>query len=864
MSKNSIPIDSRSRPALQRLKHVSLFALCCMQLTALAVGQTGKNSANWELANRFSPQNVSLYVGSTSVQPRFIGKTDNFWYTWRDGSGTTFYFVNPKSKVKRPLFDHVKMAGLLSEMTKKPYEAGSLPFSDIEFTEKGNAIRFTVERSRFEYDLDAETLKKLEDVRPQQPQLPNFRNYSPDKKAYVYAKDHNLYYVEIVDNKDQEPIQLTNDGAEFYSFGAAGANFGQRVIGGATPPEPAEKRVRANVSWSPDSNWFYVTRSDSRKVKSLWLVNNIAEPRPTLLEYKYAMPGDPDITTQEFWLFNRKDKKISKVDDVQKYKDQSIFSTSWSEKSDRIRIFRRDRLQRNADLCDLDPTTGKTKTLLTEAVENAFLEMGEIVGNLRYLTDGKDNGINAESDFVWWSERSGWGHLYLYGADGTLKNAITRGAFRVESVIAVDKEKNMLWFTAVGREDGENPYYNHLYRVNLDGSGLTLLDGGNADNSSTLAPSKNYVINNQTRVDMAPKSVLRDSRGNVIMDLQEMDLTRLKETGWKLPETFVVKAADGVTNIYGNMWKPFDFNPNKKYPIILNVYPGPQTESVNSGFSAYSSTQQLAQLGFIVIQIGNRGGNPSRSNAYHSFGYYNLRDYGLADKKAGVEQLAAKFQWIDINRVGIYGHSGGSFMTAAAMMLPPYNDFFKVGVSSSGNHDNNIYNWNWSEQHHGLREVPVNQQSGAAGAAGAGGQGGGFRGGAGRGGGGRGGGGGGEEFGPSPDEVFWEQFFDAPAIETKFEIKVPTTQELAPNLRGKLLITTGDMDNNVHPAGTIRLANELIKAGKRFDMFIFPGQAHGYGTMNGYFQQMSWEYFAQHLLGDNYSGSAEQKDKGGK
>lgn len=826
-----------------------------VQLSVLAVGQTGRNSANWELANRYSPQNVNLYVGSSSVSPRFIHKTDNFWYVWRDSKGTTFNFVNPKAKIKRPLFDHVKMAELLSEAVKKPYEAENLPIepNTVEFQEKTNAIRFVVERVRYEYDLDKETLTKIEDIKPEPRPLPNFRNYSPDKKACVYAMDHNLYYVEIVDNKEQEPIQLTKDGEEYYSFGSATGSGFQRVIGGTPPPVPNEKRVRANVSWSPDSKWFFVMRSDSRKVKPLWLVNNLAEPRPTLLEYKYAMPGEPDISTQEFFVFKRESKELKKME-IAKYKDQSIFRPDWSDKSDKIRMLRRDRLQRNADLCDLDPETGKVTELITESVENAFLEVFQMQVNMRYLVDDK-----MGEDFVWWSERSGWGHLYLYGPDGKLKTQLTRGAFRVERVVAVDKEKNMVWFTAVGREPNENPYYEHLYRVNLDGTGLTLLDPGDANHNSTLSTSRSYIVDNATRVDMAPVSVVRDSKGEVLFKLEEMDLSRLLETGWKMPETFVVKAADGVTNIYGNLWKPFDFNPSKKYPIILNVYPGPQTESVTANFAPYSSTQQLAQLGFIVIQIGNRGGNPSRSNAYHSFGYYNLRDYGLADKKAGVEQLAAKYGWIDINRIGIYGHSGGGFMTAAAMMLPPYNEFFKVGVSSAGNHDNNIYNWNWSEQHHGLREVPVNQQSGGAGQGGQGGGQGGGRGGRG----GRGGGGGGE-FGPTPDEVFWEQFFDAPAIETKFEIKVPTTQELAPNLRGKLLIVHGDMDNNVHPAGSVRLANELIKAGKRFDFMLMPGQAHGFGPYSGYFQQMSWEYFAQHLLGDDYSRSAEMKDKGGK
>jgi dipeptidyl aminopeptidase/acylaminoacyl peptidase len=281
------------------------------------------------------------------------------------------------------------------------------------------------------------------------------------------------------------------------------------------------------------------------------------------------------------------------------------------------------------------------------------------------------------------------------------------------------------------------------------------------------------------------------------------------------------------------MWKPFDFDSTKRYPIIAHVYPGPQTESVISSFSPAGTPQQLAQLGFIVIQIGNRGGSPQRSNAYHSFGSFNLRDYALDDKKTGIEQLAARHPWIDIRRVGIYGHSGGGFLTAAAMLQPPYNDFFKVGVSSAGNHDNNIYNQNWSEQHHGLKIIARKDSARGRG---------------------RGtdavSGNGNGDGGVSPDSLSAEDSM-------RFEIKVPTNAELAENLKGKLLLVHGDMDNNVHPGNTIRLVNALIKANKRFDMMMLPGKAHGFADMQPYFTRMMFEYFTEHLLGDYYRAGAE-------
>jgi dipeptidyl aminopeptidase/acylaminoacyl peptidase len=387
----------------------------------------------------------------------------------------------------------------------------------------------------------------------------------------------------------------------------------------------------------------------------------------------------------------------------------------------------------------------------------------------------------------------------------------------------------VIWVSGVGREAGENPYYRHMYRVNADGTGFTLVDAGDYNHAGTLSPTRKYVVDNFSRVDYPTKSVVRDgATGALVMDLETTDVSAIKELGWSPAQPFVVKAADGVTDIYGNMWKPFDFDSTKKYPIIAHVYPGPQTEQVNTTFNAGGVQQQLAQLGFIVIQIGNRGGSPLRSNAYQNFSYYNLRDYALADKKAGIEQLAARHGFIDISRVGIYGHSGGGFLTAAALMLPPYNDFFKVGVSSAGNHDNNIYNQNWSEQYHGLRSVVARDTSRARRTA--------------------------NGRGPSTVTSADTGFVDD---SLRYEIKVPANTELAGNLKGKILLVHGDMDNNVHPGGTIRLVNALIKANKRFDFMIMPGKAHGFADYQPYFNRMLMEYFAEHLLGDNYRKSAE-------
>jgi dipeptidyl aminopeptidase/acylaminoacyl peptidase len=434
------------------------------------------------------------------------------------------------------------------------------------------------------------------------------------------------------------------------------------------------------------------------------------------------------------------------------------------------------------DICVADLSTGDSKEIVSEEM-NTYVESRRL------------GLVNNGEEYIHWSERDGWAHFYLFDKDGKLKNQITSGNFHCEDIVRIDEKNRVLYFIANMVNQKEDPYYTHLYRVNFDGSDFQLLNPGEFNHNAGMNDSYKYFIDNFSRVNTIPKSNLYDNNGNKILELETADLSQLFAAGYKFPEPFVAKAADGITDIYGVMYKPFDFDSTKSYPLIEYVYPGPQTESVNKSFSkGMDRIDRLAQFGFIVITLGNRGGHPSRSKWYHNYGYGNLRDYGLADKKYCAEQLAAKNKFIDISKVGIHGHSGGGFMSTAAMLV--YPDFFKVAVSSAGNHENNIYNRWWSEKHDGVKEVKDKKGN------------------------------------------------------ITFEYDIDKNSELAKNLKGKLMLVTGDIDNNVHPGNTIRMANALIKANKRFDFMIMPGQRHGFGDMTEYFFWRMGDYFSKYLIGD--------------
>jgi len=782
------------------------FFLALIFAGSVAIGQ----KADFRNAEKFSSDNLSKMVGSTSVRPVYLKDSDTFWYSYKTGDGEYYWMVDPVKKNQEPLFDNYYLVSEINQKINKiinPLEPG---LKKLEFKKDNKSFTFEVDSFKFEYILKTKEIKIIDTIQKEKPKDERWKGYNKDSTWIVFARKHNLYLMKGKD-KDSVEYQLTTDGEKYYSWQ------------GDDSDTTTTKRLSARAVWFKDNKKFYIVRDDSRKVKDLWVINVMKTPRPELESYKYAMPGDESVPQYELWVFDVDSLKGVKIQ-IDKWKDQTINVDLIEKRSDALIFTRLDRTCAKKEVCLANTATGESKVLIVETDEPYF--------NWEFSSV---HPINGGKDLIWWSERTGFGQFYLYDGEGQLKNQITKGNFVCGNVMRIDTLARVLFFQGFGREKGIDPYYSMIYRINLDGTGLELLTPEDATHSFSMPELSNkYFVDTYSRADMAPVSVLRDNKGTVLLKLEETDLRRLYETGWQMPERVKVKAVDGVTDLYGIMWKPLKMEKDRKYPIISYVYPGPQVESFSVPWSATGRYNlALAQLGFVTVAMGHRGGSPMRDKYYHTFGYDNLRDYALPDDKYALEQLADRYDFIDITKVGIYGHSGGGFMSTAAILTFP--DFYTAAVSSAGNHDNNIYNLWWGETHSGVKEVTktVKKKTDV-----------------------------GKVDGTKKDSVKIDSvktirpWFAEDTIKkdtetvTRFEAKVKANQELAKNLKGHLLLVHGDIDNNVHPGNSIRVADALISAGKRFDYMVMPGQRHGFGNYSKYFERMMWYYFAEHLLGD--------------
>lgn len=795
--------------------------VCAAALTLLAVSGMAQSrqermvrTPNYELAERFSAKRIGQMVFSTSVRPVWFRNGDKFLYAWKTSDGTQYYIADPKAGKTEPVFDMDKLAMQITEIMRNPFDAKHLPISNISIDpENDGVLKFDIKSTKEKTDTTGKATgekltyhfryeiagKKLTyDTADKKEKYPDWANVSPDGLTGVYMKNSNLFYMDTLnlrkaaeDPKDSTLVEhrITSDGYKDFCYGI-------NNYSGNTETDTTKRVFPSELVWSPDSRHIAVMRWDMAPIKDLWVINSLTQPRPTLETYKYQMPGEPgpkghlyvfstsDWTSRQVKINAFKDQDLIMQPDVRTTDDQfdEFYGSRWLGDDNGFYLTRMSRDLKRMDICYVGVDSDSTRTVISERM-NTYVESRQT----RLLDGGRK--------MIHWSERNGWANLYLYNADGTLIRNLTEGAYHVDDVLAVNEKEGYVLFRACGKEKGENPYQMHVYRVSLQGGEPKMLDIPDMNIDAIASDDGKYFIANYSRVDYKPASALFDAAGKKVCDLGEADFSLLFAAGYKFPERFKVKAADGITDLYGAIYKPFDFDSTKVYPICDYVYPGPQVEANNISWSrGFTRTDRLAQLGFIVITVGNRGGHPDRSKWYHNYGYGNLRDYGLEDQKYAIQQLGARYSWIDLNRVGIHGHSGGGFMSTAAMLK--YPDFFKAAVSCAGNHDNSIYNRWWSEQHHGITEK-------------------------------------------------------VEAGDTTFVYSIETNPEIASNLKGHLMLVHGDIDNNVHPANTIRVVNALIRANKRFDMLILPGQRHGFGDMNEYFFWRMADYYCEWLMGSS-------------
>ena len=763
------------------MKIANCFSLASLLLLS-SLAAAGQQRANYKEAERFLPSNMGSVVPDREVRPRYVPGTDCFWYSFKTTTDTSYYFVNPRKRRREFLFDIDKLADRIADLTQKPFDTKRMSVTPVFEEGKPDEFTFMANGQQFRYDRRTGECALLPRQKPGN--LPQKRlndrqalmySYSTDREYVAFSKGHNVW-VRRADEPDSLACPLTTDGMERFSYSDNECGDGEEVF-------------TTKALWLRGTHRMFVIREDNRGIGSLPVVVSVGRARPYLYVSMsdlttYMMPGDKHVTRYELSLLDA-DKGTARKVAIEKWKDQSLKLLYVTKDSRYLYLQRVRRTCDELDVCRVDTETGEVTVVLNETCEPYFSDRYQAI---HFLKD--------DAEFLWWSERTGWGHFYLYSADGRLKGAVTAGEWMAEKVVRVDTVRREVYVLGHGREP-MNPYYACLYKASLDGGGgVRLLTPEDANHNVEFSPSGNYFVDNYSRVDLAPRSVLRNRDGKLVMELAEADLTALFAMGWKMPERFTVKAADGVTDLYGVMWKPFDFDSTCRYPIISYVYPGPQMEGMDLNFTTTANhNASLAQVGFIVVNFGHRGGSPLRDKAYRTYGYGNLRDYALEDDKRGLEQLAARHAYIDTARVGIFGHSGGGFMSAAAICA--YPGFYKVAVASSGNHDNNIYNRAWGETFHGVTQSVVKG-------------------------------------------------------DTVFSCKIPTNMELASRLRGHLLLITGDQDDNVHPAQTLRLADALIKAGKNFDMYVLPGQTHYYkGQADLFWRRKIWSYFAKHLLGDD-------------
>ncbi len=806
------------------------FAVLLLILTGfIGIGEKTDQSGvvteqDYRRAEALLNRNVQAKVLYSDIRPQWLDD-DRFWYRVRTGEGFRFYLVNPETAERDDAFDHDELAESLEEALGRNIRASDLPFSTFRYVKGESAIRFVIDGDRWECDLD-----QYQCVDPDLPDRPPNSLLSPDRRWAAYIRDHNLW---VRDMENGDDIALTEGGEQHYGF--------------ATNSQGWFRSDRPVLNWSPDSRKIATYRLDERDVAEMHLLET-AEGRPVHESWPYALPGDDKVPMHERVVLDVENRTKVWLDIEPSHQRTSNCcglergdrwaDIDWRDDASELAFVTTSRDYREVNLYIADTETGSVRHVYREK-EEPFFESNLTsrgVPNWRVLFDRKT--------FLWFSRRDEWGHLYYHRLDDAGRiGRITSGEWNVVDLLHVDEQMGTVFFTAVGKEPERDPYRTHFYKTELpDGNNADspnednaeLLDGNSVpvDNSRTgdtpsidnrtgdtssdgttgrhyaisepllltaedanheisVSPSGRFFVDEYSGFRSPSVTMLRSSDGSDVMPLEEADITPLEETAWTMPEPFVVKARAGETDLYGLIYKPSDFDSTKSYPVVVNLYPGPQIGSVGTrSFTPVrrGQTHALAELGFIVVQMDALG-TPLRSRSFHTHWYGDMSDNGLEDQIAGIRQLGERHDWLDSDRAGIYGHSGGGYATASALLRFP--GVFKAGVASAGNMDNRGYTFYWGEKYQGLRNV---------------------------------------------EEVEGEDPYKSQAIWKK-----------AGQLEDHLLLSYGTMDNNVHPNMTLLLVNELIRENKDFDLLVMPNRNHGYAN-ESYHVRRTWDYFVRHLL----------------
>ena len=750
------------------MRYTLLFFATALSQPGLAQAPRALTADDYARAEQFMAYRTTPLVFGAAVRPAWLAG-DRFWYRNTVPGGAEFVQVDPGRRTRARAFDHERLAAALSRAADTTYGALTLPFTQIEFSTDGRSVSFDARGRRFTCDIQGTQCAgepRRSDDRTRNAVV------SPDGTRAAFIREYNLWVRDLTSGAER---QLTTDGVKDFGYATNNAGW--------------VKSDMPVVVWSPDSKKIATFQHDGRSTGEMYLVStNVGHPR--LEAWKYPLPGDSAIFTIHRVII---DVDAGRVVRLRMPPDQHRSSlcdhvvcggrwvdVEWTPDATQLFFLSTSRDHKQERLRVADATTGAVRDILEET-EETFFESGSGAVNWRALP--------ASNEILWFSERDDWGHLYLYDlATGRLKQQVTKGPWLVLQVLRIDERTRTIYFTGAGREPGD-PYFRKLYSIRMDGSRLTLLTPEDGDHTVTLSPSGRFFVDSYSRPEVAPVTVLRDTNGRTVMTLERSDISRLLATGWTPPVPFSVKARDGRTDLYGLMYLPSRLDSAGRYPIINHHYPGPQSGSVGSrSFSAARDDRALAELGFVIIQLDGMG-TPTRSKSFHEAYYGNMGDNGLPDQITGMKQLAERHAWIDIDRAGIYGHSGGGFSSADAILR--YPEFFKVAVSQAGNHDNRNYEDDWAEKWQGLLQ----------------------------------------------------RLSDST---TNYDNQA--NQLLAGNLRGKLLIAHGTLDDNVPYYSTLLVVNELIRHNKDFDFILFPNRRHGFGN-EPYMVRRRWDYFVKHLMG---------------